>query len=80
MFVSKEMMTEVWKSRSRYQLALEEKKKNQTKKEKWSLEKRHLATELKQVQAQKVTEKRTTAETGALDAKIFGIKEKIGQW
>ena len=48
--VSKEMMAEVRKSRSRYQLALEEKKKNQTEKEKQSLEKRRLTTELKQVQ------------------------------
>ena len=71
-------MTEVRKSRSRYPLALEQKKKNQTEKEKRSLEKRRLTTQLKQVQAQKLTAKQTTTETlGALDAKIVYIEEKI---
>ena len=32
-------MAVVWNSRSRYQIALEEKEENQTEKEKWSLEK-----------------------------------------
>ena len=50
--------------------------KTKLNKEKWSLEKGCLTAELKQVQAQKVTAKRTAAETEALDAKIFGIEKK----
>ena len=58
--------------------------KKQTENENRSLEKRHLTTqlclttELKQVQAQKVTAKQTAGETlGAWYAKIFDIGDEI---
>lgn len=67
------MMAEVWKSRSNYQLALEEKKNQIEKEEKRSHEKRCLATELQQVQPQKVTAKWTVVE-------ILGTRECKNLW
>ena len=79
--ICREMMKEVRKSRTRYQNALSEKRKQQNDHEKQIQEKRRLTAELKQLQTEKKAAKRTADEAmGTLDAKIFEIEEKIRKY